>query len=215
MRRTTRRSGRIGMALAAVSCLVAVPGSIQAQDGVPPYDAPSYLTPYGEDGFGLFLEFVRDVNDVAGLATYRMSGSVIDWGLRGGVTDVSGDLGLFGGVDIKNEFVRVTESFPLAVAWVTGGGITYVFDADVGLFRIPFGLSFGRAIDTESGDLTITPYAYPRVAIDIPLSTPGADTEVHFDVDLGADFQFAPRWFLRFGATVGHSGAIGFGIAFQ
>ena len=215
MRGTKRGLGPCGTVVAAAICLAALPGAALSQDGIPPYDAPSYLTPYGEDGFGLFLEFVRDVNDVAGLATYRMSGTVIDWGLRGGVTDVSGNLGLFGGVDIKNEFVRATESFPLAVAWVTGGGITWVFDADVGLFRIPVGLSFGRAIDTESGDLTITPYAYPRVAVDIPLSVPGADTEVHFDVDLGADFQFAPRWLLRFGATVGHSGAIGFGIAFN
>ena len=207
--------GSIGSVLAAVSCLAVLPTVAQAQDGVPPYDAPSYLTPFGEDGFGVYLDFVRDVNDVSGMATYRMSGSIIDWGLRGGVTDVDDNLSLFGGLDIKNEFVRVTESFPLAVAWVTGGGITWVFDADVGLIRIPFGFSAGRAITTESGDLTITPYIYPRIALDIPLSTPGADTEVHFDVDLGADFQFAPRWFLRFGATVGHSGAIGFGIAFK
>jgi hypothetical protein len=216
MRGTMRGAGSLGVVVTVLACLVILPDTALAQrDGVPPYDAPSFNTPYGEDGFGLFLNIVRDVNDVAGEATYRWSGSVVDLGLRGGLTDVDSNLGLFGGIDIKNEFVRATESFPLAVAWVTGGGITWVFDADVGLFRIPFGFSFGRAIDTESGDLTITPYVYPRIAVDIPMSTPGADTDVHFDVDLGADFKFAPRWFLRFGATVGHSGAIGFGIAFE
>lgn len=211
---TTRGLGPIGVTAMAISCLMALPGALQGQDGVPPYDAPSYLTPFGEDGFGLYLNFVRDVNDLSGAATYRMSGSVIDWGLRGGLIDVSSNLGIFGGVDLKNEFVRATDSFPLAVAWVTGGGVTWVFDVDVGLFRIPFGFSFGRAIETDS-DLVITPYLYPRIALDIPLSQPGTDTKVHFDVDLGADFQFAERWFLRFGATIGHSGALGFGIAFQ
>lgn len=215
MRGEKRGLGWFGVAMAVVACLVAAPDSAMAQDGVPPYDAPSFNTPFGEDGFGLFLNFVRDVNDLAGEATYRWSGSVVDLGVRGGLIDVDSNLGLFGGLDLKNEFVRATESFPLAVAWVTGAGITWVFDAEVGLFRIPFGFSFGRAIETESGDLTITPYLYPRIAVDIPMSTPGADTKVHFDVDLGADFQFAPRWFLRFGATVGYSGAIGFGIAFK
>lgn len=214
MRGIRQRLGPVGIAAAAIFCLTALPGAAHGQDGVPPYDAPSYLTPFGEDGFGLYLNFVRDVNDLSGAATYRMSGSVIDWGLRGGLIDVNSNLGIFGGLDLKNEFVRATDSFPLAVAWVTGGGITWVFDVDVGLFRIPFGFSFGRAIETDS-DLVITPYLYPRIALDIPLSQPGTDTKVHFDVDLGADFQFAERWFLRFGATIGHSGALGFGIAFQ
>lgn len=211
---TKRGLGPIGIVVAAITCLAALPNVALSQDGVPPYDAPSYLTPFGEDGFGLYMNFVRDVSDISGAATYRMSGSVVDWGLRGGVIDVSSNLGIFGGFDLKNEFVRATDSFPLAVAWVTGGGVTWVFDAEVGVFRIPLGLSFGRAIETDS-DLVITPYLYPRIALDIPLSQPGADTKVHFDVDLGADFQFAPRWFLRFGATIGHSGALGFGIAFQ
>jgi len=213
---TKRWMRAIGVVAAAMTCLVVLPDTASAQrDGVPPYDAPSYLTPFGEDGFGLFLNFVRDVNDLSGAATYRMSGSVVDWGLRGGVIDVNSNLGIFGGLDLKNEFVRATDSFPLAVAWVTGGGITWVFDAEVGLFRIPFGFSFGRAIETEGSELVITPYLYPRIALDIPLSNPGTDTKLHFDVDIGADFQFAARWFLRFGATIGHSGALGFGIAFK
>ncbi len=200
--------------LAAVAASIVVAAATAQPAMAQPWDTPSYNTPYGENGFGLYLNFVNDVDDIAAAVTYRQSGSVLDWGLRGGVADVGDDLSLFGGVDLKNQFVRATESFPLDVAWVTGAGISYVFDPEVGLFRIPFGFSLGRAIQTEDGKLTVTPYGYPKLALDVGLGD-NSDTELHFEVDLGADFKFAPRWFLRFGATIGNASAIGFGIAFQ
>lgn len=184
------------------------------------YDVPAFRTPYGESGLGLYMIFPNDVDDVGVMGTWRQAGEYVDIGLRGGILDVSGEVGLFGGVDLSNEVIRHTENFPLDVAWASGIGIGGVPDLDVGLLRVPFGFSLGRSVTTNGGEVGLLPYVYPRLALDFlfrddgPGGGGGDDTELHFDVDLGFDVDLQQSWKLRFAATLGHNEAIGLGMSF-
>jgi len=179
------------------------------------YDMPEFITPYDETGVGVYMVFVNGIEDVGGMATFRKAGDV-NLGLRGSVNDVSGgDIALNGGLDVYKQFVSVSESFPLDVAWVTGFGLGWVTGSGAGSFgilRIPAGVSLARQFASEDGKWTLTPYTAPRLALDIGLS--GPDTKVRFDVDFGLEFQFSQSWLLRFAITVGHDEALGFGIVF-
>jgi len=179
------------------------------------FDVPSYNTPYGENGMGLYLNFVNDVKDVGGMITARKSGIDLDVGLRASVNAVSGgDIAINGGLDLKNELIDHSDTggFPLDVAWVTGIGLGWVTSPSEGILRIPAGLSLGREIVTDDGKWAFVPYVYPRLALDFGLS--GPDTKLHVDVDIGVDMRFAESWFLRFGLVVGHNNALGFGLSF-
>ena len=179
------------------------------------YDHPQFITPYDESGVGLYLVWVNGINDIGGMATARKAGAV-NLGLRGSVNSISGgDVAFNGGLDVYKQFVEVTESFPLDVAWVTGFGFGWVTGTGAGgfgLLRIPGGVSLARQFTSEDGKWTLTPYASPRLALDIGID--GPDTVLHFDVDFGLEFQFSQQWLLRFGVTVGHTEALGFGISF-
>lgn len=183
------------------------------------WDVPSFNTPYGEDGYGLYLLFQNDVNDPGGMLTWRRSGPDFDIGFRGGAISSSwasppgqSSLGLFGGIDVKNEWIHADEQFPLDVAWVTGAGLGWVPDHDVALFRIPFGFSLGRSL--VEPNTTITPYVYPRVLLDAAFQDGPNHLDGNFDLDLGVDVMLQQRWKLRFAATVGQDDALGFGVAF-
>lgn len=184
------------------------------------YDVPAFQTPYGESGLGLYMIFPNDVDDVGVMGTWRQAGEYVDIGLRGGILDVSGEVGLFGGVDLSNELVRHTENFPLDVGWVSGVGIGGVPEFDFGLLRVPFGFTLGRELTSEGGEVGFLPYVYPRLALDFlfrddePGEGGGDDTELNFDVDLGFDVDLQQSWKLRFAATLGHNEAIGLGMSF-
>jgi hypothetical protein len=179
------------------------------------YDHPSFNTPYGETGTGVYLVIVNDINDFGGMATFRKAGDV-DLGLRASVNEVSGgDVALNGGVDISSQFVEVSDEFPLDVGWVTGFGFGWATgDGSFGILRIPGGVSLARKFRSDDGKWALTPYATPRLALDIGVGGSNTDTRLHFDVDFGLDMQFGASWMLRFGLTVGSNSAMGFGITF-
>jgi len=209
MKRLALNGIRAGV-VAAVAILSQVSGAAAQY-----YDMPEFITPYDETGVGVYMVFVNGIEDIGGMATFRKAGDV-NLGLRGSVNSVSGgDIALNGGLDVYKQFVEVSESFPLDVAWVTGFGFGWVTGSGEGAFgilRIPAGVSLARQFASEDGKWTLTPYAAPRLALDIGLS--GPDTKVHFDFDFGLDMQFSAQWLLRFGVTVGHTEALGFGIVF-
>ncbi len=203
-------SGVRAAAISAVAILSQV-----ATGAAQVYDMPQFITPYDETGVGVYMVFVNGIEDVGGMATFRKAGDV-NLGFRGSVNDISGgDIALNGGLDVYKQFVGVSESFPLDVAWVTGVGLGWVTgtgDGGFGILRVPAGVSLARQFQSEDGKWALTPYAAPRLALDIGLS--GPDTKVHFDVDFGLEMQFSQAWLLRFGVTVGHTEALGFGIVF-
>lgn len=208
-----KRLTRNGIRAAAVSlvALLSQVGTGAAQI----YDHPQFITPYGETGIGAYLIVVNDINDFGGMATYRKQGDV-NLGVRGSINAAGdGDVAFNGGLDVYKQFVEVSESFPVDVAWVTGFGFGYVtggFDGGFGILRIPAGVSLARKFHSEDGAWALVPYVAPRVALDIGVS--GPDTKVHFDTDIGLEMQFSESWLLRFGLTLGSSNALGFGIVF-
>jgi len=179
------------------------------------YDHPQFITPYGETGLGAYLVVVNDINDFGGMVTYRKAGDV-NLGVRGSVNAAGdGDVAFNGGLDVYSQFVEVSESFPLDVAWVTGFGLGYVTggcDGGCAILRIPAGVSVARQFVSDDGKWALVPYVAPRIALDIGIS--GPDTKVHFDTDLGLEMRFSEQWLLRFGVTLGSNNALGFGIVF-
>ena len=199
---------------AAAFCLVALLSQV-GTGAAQVYDHPQFITPYGETGLGAYLVVVNDINDFGGMVTYRKAGDV-NLGVRGSVNAAGdGDVAFNGGLDVYKQFVEVSESFPLDVAWVTGFGFGYVTggcDGGCGILRIPVGVSVARQFLSEDGKWALVPYISPRIALDIGVS--GPDTKVHFDTDIGLEMQFSQQWLLRFGLTLGSSNALGFGIVF-
>lgn len=199
--------------LPAVVGLVALPAALAAQA----HDAPSFQPPGSERGLGFYVLSLDPGDDVAALATWRKPGADLDVGLRGGAGDVNGDVALLGGVELESGLVSAGGDSPLSVDWTGGIGVGAVPDQDRARVRIPFGLTLGREVRTEGP--SIVPYAHPRLALDVflrddPPAGPGDDSELNFDLDLGADVVFDEGWRLRFGATLGNTDAVGVGVAF-
>jgi hypothetical protein len=181
------------------------------------YDVPSFNTPYGENGGGIYF-VLQDFDDPGVVATWRWAGSVLDVGVRGGLLDTRSDLGFLVGLDLKNEFVRNSDEFPFDVAWVSGVGIGWVPDDDTGVLRVPVGVSLGRETELGGGS-TLTPYVYPRLGLDVRFlpDVPGADdtdTSLGFDIDFGIDWQWRSGYAIRFALTLGRNEAFGVGLAF-
>ena len=178
------------------------------------YDHPQFITPYDETGFGAYLIVVNDINDFGGMVTFRKAGDA-NLGVRGSINAAGDDVAFNGGLDVYKQFVEVSESFPLDVAWVTGFGFGYAtggFDGGFGILRIPLGVSVARQFLSEDGQWALVPYLAPRVALDIGIS--GPETKVRFDTDIGLEMRFTESWLLRFGLTLGSNNALGFGVVF-
>lgn len=205
-------AGVLAACLAGIGCLA---GTAAAQV----YDVPTFRTPYGETGLGLHLVLQNDADDVGVLGTWRRSGSDIVLGVRAGLLEADGDLGLMVGMEVGRQFVQANEEFPLDVAWASGVGVGTVPDRDVTLLRVPIGISIGRRVQLDDGGTFITPYAHPRLAVDILFfdAGPGEDdtrSELNADIDLGLDIELSPQVTFRFAVTVGENEAIGLGLAF-
>lgn len=213
-----------GLAAAALALLAPVASApLPAQTPVE-WDAPSFHLPGGEDGYGVYLTFPRDVGAVGATGTWRRSGEYVDLGVRAGaanVENVEGNdaLALSAGLELKNELVHAYEEFPLDVSWATGVGVTAVPERDASVLRVPVGLVVGRRV--PAGEATVTPYAHPRVALDAffrdegPGPGPdGDETDLRLDLDFGVDVRTAEEWSVRLGFTVGRDFTAGAGITF-
>lgn len=198
---------------AVLAALITLPGALSAQA----WDAPSFQPPGSERGVGFYALALGPGDDVAALVTWRRPGADLDVGLRGGAGQLAGEAALFGGVELESGLVSAGGGSPLSVAWTGGIGVGAIPDLDRARVRIPFGLTLGRELETEGP--AILPYAHPRLAVDMllrddPPAGPGDETELDFDMGLGADVVFDEGWRLRFAATLGRTEAVGFGVAF-
>lgn len=204
--------------LLATLCLVALlPAGAAAQV----YDAPTFQPPDAESGAGFYavsLEPGDDVgDDVAALATWRTPGADLDLGVRAGAGDIGGELALLGGLELERSLTDAGGDSPLSVAWTGGMGVGAVPERDRARVRVPVGLTLGRELSADG--YSVLPYAHPRLALDFflredPPAGPGDDTDLNFDLDLGADVLFDEGWRLRLGVTLGSSEAVGFGVGF-
>ena len=111
--------------------------------------------------------------------------------------DRTGTKLLIGGQFAK-QLARTSTQVPFDLLFTAG--INGAFGGG-SLLRVPFGVSVGRRFPLEGG-LALTPYAHPRLAIDVCGSCDDRDrSKVGLDFDLGADFEFSPQFALRFSAV--------------
>lgn len=120
------------------------------------------------------------------------------------------DLIAFGGIALAQRLNSSTSEVPLEFL-LTGG--LYLAIGDVTLFRLPVGLSVGHRFDM-AGSMAITPYAHPRVSLDVCNDCGGSDIGLTFD--LGANFEVSRTVSIR-GAVMfagdDSFGGEGFGIS--
>lgn len=174
-----------------------------------PWDVPSFFSPRPGEDIGIYVVDMDGTDDLGIVGIWRQEGN-LNLGVRAGVLD--GDH-----ISLGAEFygpIRGVNA-PIYMSWLLGVGGT--FNGATWL-RIPAGVSIGTIFD--AGSLDIMPYLHPRVALDYvswdaPEGVDDSDSELNFDLDLGADISLGPQWVFRFGATVGDFDGIGVGIAYR
>lgn len=217
---TIRRA--LGGAAVAFALLLPWPGGAYAQTA---WDAPLLTPP--RPTTGLFEMHLVDPagGDLAVLGRWRPA-SMQRVGLRLGLAD-TGDLTLYGGVDVSGFLASASGEFPLDVAWVGGAGAAF---GDFAWLSIPVGISLGRTFTTEEGGggrgraVRFTPYVTPRLVLDAfldrgpdgpaPGDTDDDDLDLSLAADLGVDVNFGAGWSVRFAATLGDRDALAVGVAF-
>ena len=179
------------------------------QGAAQPWDIPSFFSPRPGEDIGLYVVDVDGADDLGIVGIWRQEGN-LNLGVRAGVLD--GDR-----ISLGAEFygpIRGVRA-PIYMSWLVGFGGT--FNGATWL-RIPAGVSIGTNLD--AGSLNIMPYLYPRVALDYlsfddPAGGDDSESDLNFDLDLGADVSLGPQFVFRFGATVGDFDGIGVGIAYR
>jgi hypothetical protein len=176
------------------------------------WDAPSFFSPRPGEDIGIYITKPEGSDDLGIAAIWRMEGN-LNLGVRGGIA--AGDH-----ISIGAEFFRPLDLLgpqsTLLMSWILGVGATF---NDVTMLRVPLGVSAGVAFGTP-GAVQVTPYAHPRVALDViaynlPDGQEQTDTEFRFEIDVGADAALGRSFVLRVGATIGESNTFGAGIAYR
>lgn len=172
------------------------------------WDAPFLVPPRVGSGWGLALLDPAG-GDLGVLGFWRGRGGSL--GIRGGLAEErNDDLAAFAGVDLSGSLARRSSNMPVDVDWIAGVGLGV---GDEILFSIPFGVTIGAAISTES--VAFGPYVSPRLILDAWTGDdrPRDGLDLELAVDLGMDVAFNPGWTLRFGATLGDREALAVGFA--
>jgi hypothetical protein len=115
--------------------------------------------------------------------------------------------GLIGG-SYAFQLATATQELPLDFLLTAG---LYDSFGDGNFFRLPVGVSVGHTFPL-SGGVAITPYAHPRLSLDVS----GCCDKVGLEFDLGANFQLTEQFAVRVSGTFGGSDVgpndAGFGI---
>lgn len=179
------------------------------------WESPTYFSPRPHDDIGAYV--VDGERRSAGfVGIWRQTGN-LNLGLRGGIAPGGFDWLL--GVETFGPLDVLGPASPVSTSWIVSAGAMFGGEDNVDLtwVRIPAGLSIG--MNLESGNVTIVPYAHPRVAFDLLIvSADGdddTDSEVNFDLDLGADVLFGQNFVLRGGVTLTNDTRFGAGIAYR
>lgn len=143
----------------------------------------------------------------------EQSGPTTQFSFDVGIADTESrdsDIIAFGGIGIGHRLGSATDEVPLDFL-LTGG--LYLAIGDGTFFRLPLGLSLGHRFDM-AGNMAITPYAHPRVSIDVCNDCGGSDIGLTFD--LGASFELSRSVSIRGAAVFSGSDSFdgeGFGIS--
>lgn len=179
------------------------------QGAAQPWDVPSFFSPRPGEDIGLYIIDAEERADLGFVGIWRQEGN-LNLGVRAGVLD--DDVYALGA-----EFygpIRGVQA-PVYLSWLVGLGGT--FNGATWL-RIPAGVSVGTILD--AGPVEIMPYLHPRVALDYvtfdaPEGVDGSESDLNFDLDLGADVSLGPQFVFRVGASVAEFEGIGIGIAYR
>ena len=176
------------------------------------WDSPSFFSPRPGEDIGVYvLKSDVEGSDLGFSAIWRQSGN-INLGVRGGII---GDDFFSLGAELYGPLNLLGDQSGILMSWATGLGAGF---NGVTTMRIPLGVSVG--VNLGAGGLAITPYAHPRVAFDLVAydnaqGEEDTDTDVNFDIDLGADAALGQSFVLRVGVTLGSNNVFGAGIAYR
>lgn len=128
----------------------------------------------------------------------------------------SGSTGFILGGALGFPLLRSTAETPIDV--MLTAGVFGEFSSDISFIRIPFGAVIGHRIPLQGSTLVITPFAHPRISIDLCASScNGLGTKTVVNFDAGADLEFTRQLSLRgaltFGAISEFDNQVGFGLA--
>lgn len=209
----TSRRRRSVVVLVALAALATPPAARSA-------GAQSWFTPSFQPPQVSTRDYTIAVSANAGTAAlfqWREGlGAASHFGLEGGVVDVDGGGGtklLLGG-SYAQLLTGATATQPLAVMLTVGAGLAVGEGFDQ--FRIPVGVSIGHRFLLD-GDMAITPYAHPRLSLDV---LTGVDddidnTDLSIDFDVGASFEITRQLALRASLLLSSgriSDDVGFGL---
>lgn len=189
--------------------LVTPAGSLAAQA----WDAPSFLAPDPGEDLGVYFVQPEDF-DWGLVGIWRQEGA-LNLGVRAGAAqpEGDGDTRIIAGAETYGRLLSAGPDFPLDAAWALGFGAS--FGGDVTFARIPVGVTVGR--EFVGGGLTLQPYAYPRLALDI-VAVDGGDTEtdLSFVGDIGVDVGLGGSLVFRVGTSFEEDrSAFGLGVAYR
>lgn len=183
-----------------------VPAVAQAQaTGMPSFNAP--YRAFDKSEFGAALSFPGGGTGLEGM--YRFAFQEFDVGLRGGAffPTGGGTAVLLAGVEGRGRVITHSEQFPLDGALVLGLGGQFVSGSS--LLIVPAGLSLGRRLDVEGSQVSIVPYVQPTAF----LFASSGNTNIRFDLGIGADFRLSKVFDARVSIGVGDASVDGFSLA--
>ena len=186
--------------------------SAAAQATAQAWDAPSFFSPRPGEDIGIYVTKPDvDGSDLGFAGIWRQSGN-INLGVRVGI---AGDDFFTVGAEFYGPLNLLGAESGLMMSWV--GGLGAGFNGVTAL-RVPVGVSVG--VNLGSGGLNLTPYVHPRVALtlsayDNAQGEEVTETDIGFDVDLGADAALGQSFVLRVGVTIGETNTFGAGIAYR
>jgi hypothetical protein len=177
------------------------------------FETPSFMGPRPMDDIGIYVTNSDVGTGLQGI--WRQSGN-LNLGVRAGVGDLdrTGKAVLVG-AELYGPINALLAGSGIDISWVLGAGA--VFGDNVTAFSVPFGASIG--ITLGSGNVRISPYVHPRVALDIVAVEIGdeeeTDTDGAFAVDIGGDVSLGEKLILRVGGSLGDREAFGVGLALR
>lgn len=122
---------------------------------------------------------------------------------------VNNDGALIIGGSVHYQLNRASSDLPFDM--VFGAGIGVTSGEGYSIFRIPVGVAIGHRFPLE-GNLAITPFVHPRLALDRLSAGGNSDTDVNLDIDIGGSFELNNRMQIRLVATLGNADAVGIGF---